>query len=325
MNSFLQFRIGFAGLVAASGLLVAVGTVAGFFGRYAWWMDLASHFRVQYFAASVALCAADLLMRRRRYAVLWVALAAANAATIAPLYARGRQAPDDGGPVLRAMLCNVHTANTNAGLVVAAVRKEMPDLMVFEEIDNRWLRDLRALTNRYPYCIASPRGDNFGIALFSRLPLAGAEVLYIGGEVPSVRATVEFRGHRVTFVGTHPLPPAIPVCAAARDQQMRAMADYLRSVRGPLVLLGDLNMTPWSAHFREFVRATGFSDSERGWGVQPSWPSQLWFMRIPIDHCLHREGVRIVNRRIGDRVGSDHYPLIVDLSLAGPPGDSGTR
>jgi endonuclease/exonuclease/phosphatase (EEP) superfamily protein YafD len=39
-------------------------------------------------------------------------------------------------------------------------------------------------------------------------------------------------------------------------------------------------------------------------------------MRVPIDHLLHSDTLSVVDRRLGPAMGSDHFPLIVDLQLS---------
>lgn len=42
----------------------------------------------------------------------------------------------------------------------------------------------------------------------------------------------------------------------------------------------------------------------------------LPFMLIPIDHCLVSNDIIILDRRIGSNVGSDHYPIYIELGLS---------
>jgi hypothetical protein len=78
-----------------------------------------------------------------------------------------------------------------------------------------------------------------------------------------------------------------------------------------------LNLTPWSFHFKVLLRVTGLHDSARGFGVQPSWPNNNPFLRIPLDHVLHSPDIVVLQRTIGPDVKSDHFPVIVDLALPG--------
>ena len=83
------------------------------------------------------------------------------------------------------------------------------------------------------------------------------------------------------------------------------------------LVAGDFNATPWSASYREFRRRTQLLDSAAGY-----WPWPTWFgenlagriLAVPIDHLFHGSGWRVIERRIGADIGSDHRPLIVRLA-----------
>ena len=62
---------------------------------------------------------------------------------------------------------------------------------------------------------------------------------------------------------------------------------------GTVVMAGDLNVTPWSPHFQSALERGGLVDSRLGFGLQPTWPSFLPGMRIPIDHVLSTPDVTI--------------------------------
>jgi endonuclease/exonuclease/phosphatase (EEP) superfamily protein YafD len=155
------------------------------------------------------------------------------------------------------------------------------------------------------------------IALYSRLPLSRAKIVYIGAAgVPSVIAEVEVAGERATVISTHPLPPAGSSYSRWRNDQLEKIPEFVGNATSPVLLLGDLNVTPWSHHFRRLLKRTGLRDASQGRGVQPTWPTHNRLLRIPIDHCLHSPEIVVVQKEIGPHVGSDHFPVIVDFIVA---------
>jgi endonuclease/exonuclease/phosphatase (EEP) superfamily protein YafD len=81
-----------------------------------------------------------------------------------------------------------------------------------------------------------------------------------------------------------------------------------------VVVIGDFNSTPWSGRFREFLHQTDLRNSQRGFGLQPTWHASLPSpLMIAIDHCLHSKSIATVKRATGSNIGSDHLPLFVEL------------
>ena len=105
-----------------------------------------------------------------------------------------------------------------------------------------------------------------------------------------------------------------------RDGQFRSLAKFVRTLTEPVILMGDLNATPFSPAFVDFLRASRLRDSRLGYGNQATWPAALRRAGIAIDHCLVSPQVQVTGRQIGGDVGSDHLPVIVDLSLTDPHG-----
>jgi endonuclease/exonuclease/phosphatase (EEP) superfamily protein YafD len=311
------------GLFTAAGVIACVATVVGFFGRTSWFLDLFSHFRVQYFLGLLLLGVLLLVGRRRRTATVFLILASVNLAMVLPLYFGKPYKPTEASPAMRAMLLNVNTRRGDANRVKSVISDADPDILVLEEISASWMSDLAWLTNSYPHSLAQPREDNFGIGLFSKLPLAEAKVVYIGeAEVPSIIATVIAANTNLLVIATHPLPPGGRDYSRWRNDQLEKLPDYVQSPL-PTLLLGDLNVTPWNYHFRRLLTRTGLRDSAKGFGVQPTWPNYNPLLRIPIDHCLHSAGITVVDRRIGEGVSSDHYPVIVDFAIGKKQADGG--
>jgi endonuclease/exonuclease/phosphatase (EEP) superfamily protein YafD len=315
---FFSLRIRLSGLVVAGGLLAGCGTIAGFAGRLAWWLDLCAHFRVPYVVVLALVSVALLLARRRRLAVVFGVLALANLAVIAPLYFGRPKVAGPSGRPLRAVLANVNAGYGDPARTAAFLREANPDIIALEEISSRWLPALAPVLSNYPHFRMLVREDSFGILLCSRFPFAQARLALIGeAEVPSVVAEVRAPQGRCTVIATHPVPPACREWAAWRDGQLAELAAVARHATSPVVLLGDLNTTPWGSHFRRLMRDSGLRDSAQGRGIHPTWPVGDVLLRIPIDHCLVSPSIGIVDRRIGPDIGSDHFPLIVDFALPG--------
>lgn len=319
-SGFFRFSISPWGLLTTGGAVACLATLFGFLGRFSWFLDLFSHFRVQYLIGLGVLGLLHLLGRRLRTAATFLGFTCVNLALVLPLYFGKPVAPlVDTMPGLRAMLINVNTRLGDAERVRTVISQADPDILVLEEISERWMADLTWLTNSYPYSITEPREDNFGIGLFSKLPFAESEVATIGeAGVPSILATVITGRTNLRVIATHPLPPGGRDYSYWRNEQLDRLPEAIRSPL-PVLLLGDLNVTPWNDHFRKLLSRSGLRDSARGYGVQPSWPNFTPFLRIPLDQCLHSPDIVIINRRIGDDVASDHYPVIVDFVIESNP------
>ena len=297
--------------VVAIGL--AVATLFGFLGRLYWVFDLFSHFRVQYMQLCLVLIAVALWKRLNRRAVALVLLACLNYACVLPLYF-GRPPAAQDKPI-RAMLMNLNAGNGNSGQVLSAIRDADPDILVLLEVTHKWSAELEVLSSDYPHRLARTREDPFGIMVLSKFPWINAEVLEIGEtDVPSITADVYLPGGELFLIATHPVPPLGADYSRQRNRQLMELPYLAAGREHPVLLMGDLNVTSFSYWFKR-VTEMELKNSMKGFGFQPTWPTGIPFMKIPIDHVLHSPGIVIHHRTVGPDIGSDHLPVIVDFSL----------
>lgn len=80
---------------------------------------------------------------------------------------------------------------------------------------------------------------------------------------------------------------------------------------------GDLNFTAWSPIYGELESDTGLISAAPSNGYRPIWSTYPAILRVPIDHRLLSEGLKIERIRTSPDIGSDHLPLIVDIAVAG--------
>jgi endonuclease/exonuclease/phosphatase (EEP) superfamily protein YafD len=291
---------------------LAVATLVGFLGWMFWLFDLFAHFRVQYFQLALVFVGVAVWTRNNRLLVAAVMLACINYAVVLPLYTG--KLPEAREEPTRAMLINVLASNGNAQQVLGSIEQVDPDLLLLQEVTPKWAKELVVLG--YPYRVASVRDDCFGIMLLSRYPLSSTNVVFVGGaEVPTITATVHLPQGDVSVIGTHPVPPISAAYSKHRNSQLAALPSLGKNKKKPVLLIGDLNASPWSYHFRKLLKDSGLKNSMQTFGFQPSWPANNRLLRIPIDHVLHAPEILIHNRMIGQGVGSDHLPVIVDFSL----------
>lgn len=306
-------RLAFAGIVITA--LTAVPALGGFFARWNWHFELASHFRAQYCLAFLIGMILLLAARRFRIATAAAALLAVHVALLWPFY-RPAVSESSGAGTLRIVSLNIHSVNRQEAAVLGMIRETSPDVAVFLEVSEHWGRVLSQLEDEWPHSLTDARHGNFGIAIYSRVPLVRQRIEFLSESCPAILATIEPGGVPLTICGAHPYPPMGAGASAMRDRQLQTLAKLVAAEPGDRIVVGDFNCTSWSPAFGDLVQKTGLLDSRLGQGVQPSWPTFLpALLRIPIDHCLVSPEVRVRHRRIGPDVGSDHLPVIVDLAL----------
>jgi endonuclease/exonuclease/phosphatase (EEP) superfamily protein YafD len=294
--------------------MTCLATLMGFLGAVSAILDLVSHFRVQYFCIPIAVALLLFGTKRRRFATLFAALAIVNGAAIAPLFVGPSVHVVESDRVFRIFIANVNRKFGDAVAVLRAVDATNPDFVVLAEVDTDWLARLKSLDASYPYSVAEPRPDNFGIVLYSKLAFSRTEGIPLGQPaIPSLVANLTVDGKPIRLVGTHILPPVGLQYIDWQAQQRAELINLLKAELTPVLLVGDLNMTPWSAHFRDLLTKANLRDAGAGQGLQPTWPVQFPPLLIPLDRCLYSDGIEVVATRVGEQVGSDHYPLTVDF------------
>ena len=189
-------------------LTIVVCSVAGSFGSLYFLLDLLSHFRCQYLALLAVLAALLWRMNSPRWAALALLGVIHNAILVGPYYLppRGSTKVAAIEPESRTQLTlisfNVHTANRRTAAVLDYLQHRDADLILLTEVDHRWIHELAPLLERYPHTALAPQADNFGIALYSKLPLTQQQIAGLGPDQPlSIWAELDIDGRRLLRAG----------------------------------------------------------------------------------------------------------------------------
>ncbi len=306
-------NVGIRGLleVAAIGTLLLSAVTMWDTGQH--FVELFSHFRLQYFAVAVILLFVFAVWRAPFYAVCALISVAINASFVLPWYGAAQAAP--GGMQMKFVYANLLSTNDDHDRLLKLIEVERPDLIFLQEFSPQWQVTMERLKASYPAAYARPREDNFGIAMFSRVPLTA--VSHVDSPplgYPTLIATTSVNGAELTMISSHPMIPVGRDNFAARNAQIQSLAELVNTIDGPVMLLGDLNATIWDRYYRQLEADTGLRNARRGFGILPTWPTFMPLGLIPIDHVLVSEEISVVEARTGPRIGSDHLPLIVTVT-----------
>jgi len=297
-------------------VFLSAATLVGCLTNAPWWLEIFAHFRLQYGAGLLLGVVYFSISRKTVSALLAGLVASLNVYFTAPQLFSRPTVHATSGTTLRLATANLHKRNEDAAKVLDFVRRETPDVLFLEEFTPEWESRLHSLDGAYPHAIFAPQeGGVAGVAVLSRLPLRSRETLLLAGEgFPSIEVEVEVAGRTLRLVAVHPPAPRNARLFRIRNRIYAALSEIARESNEPVVVAGDFNSTPWAYSFRRLLEDGGLEDTSEGRGFQWSWPAGFWPLAIPIDHCLVR-GLRAVNRHMGSDIGSDHYPLVVDLSF----------
>lgn len=306
-------------LLAIPAVALAVVSIASFFGRWVWWLDVLANFRAQYVVGLIIFGVALSLVRWRKTGMAILVVAVVNLVPVLPLYVGSPGSTEAGAPEMRVMSFNLLSDNENFSAVIDYIRAINPDLVLLHEASRPW--EVAIGSAGLEYEIIRPRADNL---IFGTLVLIRGEDIravsygFAEAQPRAVELTYRPAGwpEDIEVLSTHPLAPTERERAGLRDAQLKFAADWAEGREGAMFVVGDFNATPWSWPFRNLVHQAGLLNSQTGFGLQPSFPAgSNVLLRVPIDHLVHTDRLRVRDRQLGPALDSDHFPLIVDLEL----------
>jgi endonuclease/exonuclease/phosphatase (EEP) superfamily protein YafD len=288
-----------------------------------WWAtSLLANFHLHLAVVGAALMAFGLVWRRWFQAGIGAAIILANVGLVASQLPPAAAAVP-GQTALRVMTINVLYDNRNVTALREHIVEESPDVVLMQEVNRRWARDLTALYSLYPHRLllieSRPLLDDHGTVLFSRYPISDAMRPTLGGiEGRLTAARVSVDGRPLWLASTHMVKPSTPGGQALQRAQLNDLAGWAASVSGPLVIGGDFNATVYMPQLHELLETQSLStdlQSGQWWKVAVgTYPSWLPLLGLKIDHILARDAA-IATSDIVTIEGSDHRAVVADIVL----------
>ena len=291
-------------------------------------LDLLQSFAVHALVGYVGLALLFMLFR-----VWWLSASAGGAAGILLLFLHPyllQPTPTitaEGHPFTVAHF-NVLASNRQYDQVIRQASASNADLLSFQEVSPRWAKQLtQHLREAYPYYhVVTDPWETRGLAIFSRYPLKNVQTHY-WAQSPNITGDIDLTGTLpvgpvaqggetatppsdtiVHFVASHTISPRSESRYHRRNRQIQRIADYLKSVDGPVLAIGDYNAVPWNPSIVAMKQEARLYDSRRTF--TSTYPSRLQDGGLPIDYVFHSDDFACLDFYAISAEGSDHRGVV---------------
>ncbi len=233
--------------------------------------------------------------------------------------------PPNGHSRIKIINSNVLTTNRKADKLLSLIQKNKPDIVVLLETDQWWEDQMSPLEPDYPHSLRCPLDNLYGMHVYSRLPLHDAEIQFlVADDIPSMHFRAELAsGEQVVMHCLHPMPPSPTEAdeSTDRDGELIAVGHTAAKATYPTIVTGDLNDVAWSRTTRLFMKVSGLLDPRRGRGMYNTFHASYPFLRWPLDHVFHSKHFTLIDLHRLEFMGSDHFPIMVELALTPQEGN----
>lgn len=302
-------------------------TFLAFFSRHYWVADLLANLRVQLVIVGLSVLLAGLFLRQWRLALLSCVVLAVHLpwflSALPPVPQRERV-----GHGITMTSINVLSGNIQYDRVIADLINANTDVIAVLELTPTLDQKLRQDLPDFRHVITRSKDEgNFGVGVYSKHPLADSELFESVQGIESIAVTVVVEQRQAPseyfrlFV-THPLPPMNAELFEQRNRQLKDVADRIDKFRQrasgiPIVLLGDLNLTPWSPWFLEFRARSGLVRGISKFTLEPTWYRfPIFPLGLILDHGLIEPSLVCTDFKVGKPMGSDHRSITLRIASA---------
>lgn len=300
-------------LAMTASLLLGLMALSGVGHR---WVDILFQFTAPALVVTAAATVALIMARRKTAAWLGLAGTLVLALAVAPQWFPASPPPRPGAPIVRIYSANLWARNTDVEAITASIAAADADVVVLVELGDAPAARLDQMLTDYPHRIATPRIDRSSGAarsvIASRWPLTLIRDRPDG--LHAVSATVRTPLGPLNVLGVHLTRPWPFQEQWGQISQTMALDAVVSDLSGPVVVAGDFNSVSSARIGRQIRRDLGLRPAP---GFPGTWPSAVpSVFGVTIDQVWRSPDLAFVSRRLGRPTGSDHRPVVTELTLA---------
>ncbi len=299
-------------IVKYAAWVVLFASLIGFLGEYSRWFDHFSAFRVQYCFLSLLLLVYQIFNKQWILTLLSGLLFLFNGWLAGPWLFINKTVSVEKAD-FKVYHANVLFENLDYTLLTKRILEEKPDFISINEATPPLIAHLKKIfANEYPHSFYVSAKNDTKVFVASRTPMEvdSAASFAVKG---ILRFTTQIQDKSLTVIACHAYNPIKKIDFLTRNQELRHIAALVKKEHNPTLVIGDLNITPWSVIYQKFIEDSKLQNTRQGFGLNPTWPTWMPLLLIPIDHCLVNHQLETVGFDTGKVNKSDHHPLIIHL------------
>ena len=117
----------------------------------------------------------------------------------------------------------------------------------------------------------------------------------------------------ISILSAHATNPTDSDANSSQEAELQMIATWSQEVRASgnaVLVVGDMNVTPWSPRYKRMLDDGSLVESMDGYGLQNTWPTGApALVRLPKDNAAHSVGIDLWSRSTFSVEGSDHSAL----------------
>lgn len=165
--------------------------------------------------------------------------------------------------------------------ITTAIRTSGADLISFHGVTpnwDLWLKD--SLSDLYPNQLTMVDIGLYGMAVFSKFPLALADTIIYNG-IPNLAGCINKQHKTYCFISVHTEPALNAFSLKRLREHLDCISQEAARFNNPLIVMGEFNAVSWSEEIQVFLNSTDLHESRAGF---MSETSSLW--SVPLNHIF---------------------------------------
>jgi endonuclease/exonuclease/phosphatase (EEP) superfamily protein YafD len=286
-----------------------------------WWFDNLSSLQLQWILLALLLLIINIKRAEKILSTFILLLLTACIYQKSPLFSAGNGHP--AAATLKIAQLNIHYQNQYIDPLLAKLGNANFDILVLQEVGDDQRDKITTLKQRYPYFISDSSLSD--LAFFSKWPIVEQKTHYLGYKGSHIIEAIVHRPQTNSPVHIFALHPASPRNANLWQLRNSTLEYVAKQASASLLqykmIIGDLNITPWSTQFKALQKNSLLRNSTNALAYIPSWsysgrnPLLQLLSSAYIDHCLISDSFQVISKDNQKIQGSDHQLLVTELSM----------